>query len=118
MKRNNDLPVNLVFNNMGQINVANVQQSLKGMPNYLHTTYSAEVSKAILKMQAIMINVEEEPVLQKDPITKNDIQSVIVQSTKSRPYNVHAHGEECELERHTISMPPLWLILSGTSLSS
>ena len=31
------------------------------MANFLHTTYSAEVSKAILKMQAVTINIEENP---------------------------------------------------------
>jgi hypothetical protein len=50
-----------VFDNTGQVDAANFQRSLKGMANFLHTTYSAEVSEAILKMQPIVINVEESP---------------------------------------------------------
>jgi hypothetical protein len=64
MTRNKELPENLVFYNTGQNDAANFQRSLKGIANYLHTTYSAEVSNAVLKMQEVIITVEEEPTLQ------------------------------------------------------
>ena len=67
--RSKDLPDNAVFDNTGQVDAANFQRSLKAIANYLHTTYSAEVSTAILKMQAVTITVEEEPTLQVDPTT-------------------------------------------------
>ena len=71
--RNKEFPENSVFDDTGQNDAANFQQSLKGIVNYLHTTYSAEVSDVILKMQEVVINVKEEPTLQKDPVTNKDI---------------------------------------------
>jgi hypothetical protein len=71
--RNKELPENAVFDNTGQVDAANFQRSLKAMANYLHTTYSAEVSTAILTMQDVTIIVEEEPVLKKDPTTNQPI---------------------------------------------
>jgi hypothetical protein len=50
-----------VFDNTGQVDAANFQRALKGMAIFLHTTYSAEVADAILKMQPVVINVEESP---------------------------------------------------------
>ena len=35
----------------------------------MHTTYSAEVAKAILKMQAVSINVDDQPPIKTDPTT-------------------------------------------------
>jgi hypothetical protein len=70
---NKDLPDNAVFDKMGQVDAANFQHSLKAIANYLNTTFSAEVSTAILKMQDITINIEEEPTLQTDPSTKKKI---------------------------------------------
>ncbi len=67
--RNKELPENLVFDNTGQNDAANFQCSLKGMANFMHTTYSAEVAKAILKMQAVTIPIEEEPKAWNDPDT-------------------------------------------------
>jgi hypothetical protein len=64
------LPENLVFDNTGHNDAANFQRSLKGMANHLHTTYSAEVAEAILKMQAVSINVEDQPPIKTDPTTK------------------------------------------------
>ena len=66
--RNKELPENLVFDNTGQNDAANFQHSLKGMANFMHTTYSAEVAKAILKMQAVTIPIQEEPKARKDRI--------------------------------------------------
>jgi hypothetical protein len=59
--RNKDLPENLVFDNTGHNDAANFQRTLKGLANFLHTTYSAEVATVILKMQAVTIALEEEP---------------------------------------------------------
>ena len=50
LTRNKDLPDTAVFDNTGQVDAANFQRALKAMSNYLHTTYSAEVGDAILKM--------------------------------------------------------------------
>ena len=36
------------------------------MANFFHTTYSAEVSDAILKMEDVVITVDDEPMLRKD----------------------------------------------------
>jgi hypothetical protein len=43
------------------------------MANYLHTTYSAEVADAILKMRPVKIDIEEEPTLHTDPTTNKKI---------------------------------------------
>lgn len=59
--RSKELPDHVVFDNTGQVDAANFQRALKGMANFLHTTYSAEVANAILKMQPVIINVEESP---------------------------------------------------------
>jgi hypothetical protein len=58
-----------VFDNTGHNDAANFQRSLKGLANHLHTTYSAEVAEAILKMQAVTINVEDQPPIKMDPTT-------------------------------------------------
>ena len=68
--RNKELPENLVFDNTGHNDAANFQRSLKGLANYLHTTYSAEVAKAVLKMQAVSIKVDDQPPIKTDPTTK------------------------------------------------
>ncbi len=70
--RNKDIPDTVVFDNTGQVDAANFQCSLKGMANYFHTTYSAEVSDAILKMQDVIITVDDEPTLRNDAVG-NDI---------------------------------------------
>ena len=59
--RNKDLPENLVFDNTGHNDTANFHRTLKDLENFMHTTYSAEVASAILKMQAVTIPNEEEP---------------------------------------------------------
>ncbi len=59
--RSKDLPDHVVFDNTGQVDAANFQRALKGMANFLHTTYSAEVGDAILKMQPVIIAVEDSP---------------------------------------------------------
>jgi hypothetical protein len=70
--RNKDIPDTVVFDNTGQVDAAIFQRSLKVMANYFHTTYSAEVSDAILKMQDVIITVDDEPTLRKDAVG-NDI---------------------------------------------
>ncbi len=64
-----ELSEHVVFNNTGQVDAANFQRSLKGMAIFLHTTYSAEVSEAILKMQEDVIAIEENPPQRIDPMT-------------------------------------------------
>ena len=64
--RNKDIPDTVVFDNTGQVDAANFQRSLKGMANYFHTTYNAEVSDAILKMEDVIITVDDESTLRKD----------------------------------------------------
>ena len=59
--RSKELPEHVVFDNTGQVDAANFTRSLKGMANFLHTTYSAEVADAILKMQDIVIAIDENP---------------------------------------------------------
>ena len=39
--RNKELPEKVIFNNTGQVDAANFQCFLKGMENYLYTTYNA-----------------------------------------------------------------------------
>ena len=68
--RNKELPENLVFDNTGHNDAANFQRSLKGLANYLHTTYSAEVAKAVLKVQAVSIKDNDQPPIKTDPTTK------------------------------------------------
>jgi hypothetical protein len=71
--RNKKLPENLVFNNTGQNDAANFQCSLKGMVNFMHTTYSTKVAEAILKMQVVTIPFQEESKARKDPDTGQPI---------------------------------------------
>jgi len=44
---NKDLPENLVFDNTGHNDAANFHRTLKGLANFMHTTYSAEVASVI-----------------------------------------------------------------------
>ena len=67
--RNKELPENLVFDNTGRNDAANFQRSLKGMAKFMHTTYSAKVAEAILKMQAVNIPIQDEPKARADPDT-------------------------------------------------
>ena len=68
-----DLPKNLVFDNTGHNNAANFQCSLKGLAFFLHTTYSAEVAKAIIKMQAVSITANDQPPIKTDPTTNQPV---------------------------------------------
>jgi hypothetical protein len=63
-------PENLVFDNRGQNDAANFQRSLKGMANFMHTTYSAEVVEAILKMQAVTIPNQDKPKARTNPASQ------------------------------------------------
>jgi hypothetical protein len=96
--RNKELPDNLVFDNTGHNDVANFQRSLKGFSNYMHTTYSAEVAEALLKMQAVTITVHDQPPIKMDPTTNMPLplatweeykwrQEYIEQSTRLKLYN-------------------------------
>lgn len=70
--RDKDLPHHVVFDNTGPNDASLFKRALEGMANYLYTTYSAEVSDAILNMQAVTITVEDTPLLKKDA-SGNDI---------------------------------------------
>ncbi len=67
---NKELPENLVFDNTGHNDAANFLRSLKGLANYLHTPYSAEVVEAVLKMRAVSIKVDNQPPIKTYPTTK------------------------------------------------
>ena len=70
--RDKDLPMHVVFDNTGPHDASHFKRALEGMANYLYTTYSAEVSNAILNMQAVTITVDDVPALKKDA-SGNDI---------------------------------------------
>jgi len=72
-----------VFDNTGHNDAANFQRSLKGLANFLLTTYSAEVAEAILKMQAVSITVND----QQPPIKYKWRQEYTEQSKKIKLYN-------------------------------
>ena len=61
-----DLPYHVVFDNTGPNDASLFKRALEGMANYLYTTYSAEVSDAILNMKAVTITVDDTPILKKD----------------------------------------------------
>lgn len=106
--RNKELPENLVFDNTGQNDAANFQRTLKGMANYLHTTYSAEVSEAILKMQAVTITVDDRPPLKTDPTTKQPLPLATWEEYKWR----QDYAEQSKkLKLYTDSMPKAYIHL-------
>jgi len=70
--RDKDLPNHAVFDNTGPNDASLFKRALEGMANYLYTAYSAEVSDAILNMQAVTITVDDTPPLKKDA-SGNDI---------------------------------------------
>ncbi len=45
--RNKDLPDDLTFDNTGPNKAANFQHALRGIADFLHTTYSVDVAGAI-----------------------------------------------------------------------
>ena len=103
--RNKDLPDNLVFDNTGHNDAANFQRTLKGLANFLHTTYSAEVATAILKMQTVNIALEDEPTPRKDA-TGNDIALTA--------WDIHKWKEEYNAQHKTLkvyndSMPKAYI---------
>ena len=69
--RDKDLPMHVVFDNTGPNDASHFKRALEGMANYLYTTYSAEVSNAILNMQAVTITVDDVPLLKKDASGNN-----------------------------------------------
>ena len=64
--RDKDLPYHVVFDNTGPNDASLFKRALEGMANYLYTTYSAEVSDAVLNMKAVTITVDDTPILKKD----------------------------------------------------
>ena len=103
--RNKELPDNLVFDTTGHNDAANFQRMLKGLANFLHTTYSAEVATAILKMQTVDIALEDEPTPRKDA-TGNDIALTA--------WDIHKWKEEYNAQHKTLkvyndSMPKAYI---------
>jgi hypothetical protein len=104
---NKDLPENLVFDNTGHNDAANFQRTLKGLANFLHTTCSAEVASAILKMQAVAIPLENEPKARKDS-SGQDLQLT--------SWEIHKWKEEYNVQLKTFkvyngSMPKAYINL-------
>jgi hypothetical protein len=104
---NKDLPENLVFDNTGHNDAANFQRTLKGLANFLHTTCSAEVASAILKMQAVAIPIEDEPKARKDS-SGQDLQLT--------SWEIHKWKEEYNVQLKTFkvyngSMPKAYIHL-------
>jgi len=105
---NKELPENLVFDNTGQNDAANFQRTLKGMANFLHTTYSAEVSEAILKMQAVTITVADLPPLKTDPTTN---QPLLLASWEEYKWRQDYAEQSKKLKLYTDSMPKAYIHL-------
>jgi hypothetical protein len=104
---NKDLPEDLVFDNTGHNDAANFQRTLKGLANFLHTTYSAEVTSAILKMQKVTIPIEDEPKAWKDS-SGQDLQLTF--------WEIHKWKEEYNAQLKTLkvyndSMPKAYIHL-------
>ena len=106
--RNKELPENLVFDNTGQNDAANFQRTLKGMANFLHTTYCAEVSEAILKMQAVTITVADLPPLKMDPTTN---QPLPLASWEEYKWRQDYAEQSKKLKLYTDSMPKAYIHL-------
>jgi hypothetical protein len=103
--RNKEIPDTVVFDNSGQVDAANFQCSLKGMANFFHTTYSAEVSDAILNMEDVVITVEDEPTLRKDG-AGNDIPLTSWEEYKWKKTYAEQSGK---LKIYTESMPKAYI---------
>lgn len=103
--RNKEIPDTVVFDNTGQVDAANFQRSLKGMANYFHTTYSAEVSDAILTMKDVIITVDDEPTLRKDSLG-NDIPLTSWEEYKWKKTYAEQSGK---LKVYTESMPKAYI---------
>ena len=112
--RNKDLPKNLVFDNTGHNDAANFQRTLKGLANFLHTTYSAEVASAILEMQAVTIPIEDEPKVQKNSSG---------QDLPLTSWEIHKWKEEYNAQLKTLkiyndSMPKAYIHLYNQCLTN
>ena len=103
--RNKEIPDTVVFDNSGQVDAANFQRSLKGMANFFHTTYSAEVSDAILKMKEVVITVEDEPTMRKDA-NGNEIPLTSWEEYKWKKTYAEQSGK---LKIYTESMPKAYI---------
>jgi hypothetical protein len=70
--RNKDLPDDLTFNNTGPNDAANFQHALRGIADFLHTTYSVDVADAIRTMKDVVITIPKPPTSSTDS-AGNDI---------------------------------------------
>jgi len=78
------------------------------MANFLHTTYSAEVSEAILKMQAVTITVNDLPPLKTDPTTN---QPLPLASWEEYKWRQDYAEQSKKLKLYTDSMPKAYIHL-------
>ena len=106
--RNKELPENLIFDNTGQNNAANFQHYLKGLANFMHTTYSAKVFEAIFKMQAVTIPIEEEPTARMDPGTG---QPIPLTSWDEHKWKQNYNEQLKKIKVYTNSMPKVYIHL-------
>ena len=63
---------NLTFDNTGPNVVANFQHALRGITDFLHTAYSADVADVIRTMKAVVIMIPKPPTSSTD-LAGNDI---------------------------------------------
>ena len=70
--RNKDLPDDLTFNNTGPNDAANFQHALRGITDFLYTTYSADVADTIRTMKDVVITIPKPPTRRTDS-AGNDI---------------------------------------------
>ena len=71
--RNKDLSDDLTFDNTGPNDAANFQHALRGIADFLHTTYSADVADAIRTMvKEVVITIPKPPTSHTDS-ARNDI---------------------------------------------
>ena len=67
-----DIAEDLTFNNTGPNNVVNFQHALRGIADYLHTTYSVDVADAIHHMKVVVIDIPDPSAIKQDK-SGNDI---------------------------------------------
>ena len=68
--RNKDIANDLTFDNTGPNDAANFQHALRGIADYLHTTYSADVADAICHMKTVVIDIPD-PAIKQDKAGNN-----------------------------------------------
>ena len=101
------MPETLVFDKTGHNDAANFQRTLKGLANFLHTTYIAEVASAVLKMQAVTIPIEDEPKARKD----SSGQDLLLTSWEIHKWKEEYNAQLKILKTYSNSMPKAYIHL-------